>query len=139
MGVFVIVEIFTNAFFAIFVAFGAILALLCSLIGAPFVVQLVIFVIGSVGTVLSLRKRILNRFKVPYYKRLISGIDGLVGTDGITTRVIQNNILPGRVRIHGENWMAITYDKAPIENSQKVTVVAVENGKLVVSKVEELN
>lgn len=138
IGVFIVVEIFTSAFYAIFVVCGAIFALLCDVFGGPLALQLVIFAAGSAGTVLSLRKPLLKRFRIPHYKRLISGIDGLVGNVGITTRVIENSIVPGRVRIHGENWMAITYDKIPIKDNQKVTVIAVENGKLVVSVIEEI-
>jgi membrane protein implicated in regulation of membrane protease activity len=135
-GIFLVVEIASTAFYAIFIAFGSLVAFVSALIGAPVVVQLVLFVVFSLGTVLSLRNKLVKAFKIPHYKKLVSGIDGLVGSDGIVVREVLNNISPGKVKVHGESWLAITYDKEPIVHNDHVTVIAVESGKLVVAKIE---
>jgi membrane protein implicated in regulation of membrane protease activity len=130
----ILAEFRTSAFFALFISLGAIFGFVAAVLGANVAIQTVGFALVTIVSIFSLRRFIVKRFHVPTYQRLVSGIEGLVGETGIVVEDVKDDTVPGRVRVRGDNWLAITYDPTPICVNEKIAVVMVEDGKLVVSK-----
>ena len=120
---------------SIWFSFGALIALLVSFIpGVAWWIELIIFVVVSVATLLALRP-VVKRF----YKRnnIRTNVDSFVGKRGYVIEDI-TLLKPGAIKIGDVSWTAI-----PVDNNQKILenevieVVAINGNKLVVKKVED--
>ena len=120
---------------SIWFSFGALIALLVSFIpGVAWWIELIIFVVVSVATLLALRP-VVKRF----YKRnnIRTNVDSFVGKRGYVIEDI-TFLKPGAIKIGDVSWTAI-----PVDNNQKILenevieVVAVNGNKLIVKKVED--
>ena len=120
---------------SIWFSFGALIALLVSFIpGVAWWIELIIFVVVSVATLLALRP-VVKRF----YKRnnIRTNVDSFVGKRGYVIEDI-TFLKPGAIKIGDVSWTAI-----PIDNNEKILenevieVVAINGNKLVVKKVED--
>jgi len=120
---------------SIWFSFGALIALLVSFIpGVAWWIELIIFVVVSVATLLALRP-VVKRF----YKRnnIRTNVDSFVGKRGYVIEDI-TFLKPGAIKIGDVSWTAI-----PVDNNQKILenevieVVAINGNKLVVKKVED--
>ena len=120
---------------SIWFSFGALIALLVSFIpGVAWWIELIIFVVVSVATLLALRP-VVKRF----YKRnnIRTNVDSFVGKRGYVIEDI-TFLKPGAIKIGDVSWTAI-----PVDNNEKILenevieVVAINGNKLVVKKVED--
>ena len=120
---------------SIWFSFGALIALLVSFIpGVAWWIELIVFVVVSVATLLALRP-VVKRF----YKRnnIRTNVDSFVGKRGYVIEDI-TFLKPGAIKIGDVSWTAI-----PIDNNEKILenevieVVAINGNKLVVKKVED--
>lgn len=131
--VFILVEIFTQGLTSIWLAGGALAALIADLLGAGMVVQIVLFLLVSA---------ILLVFTRPFAKKYVNGktvktnAEGLIGMTGRVTETIDNLNSTGTVFINGLEWMARTQESEPIPAESNVTVVKIEGVKLIVKKTE---
>ncbi|MDZ4182279.1 MAG: NfeD family protein [Candidatus Cloacimonadaceae bacterium] len=132
--VFVIIEIFDPAFFFISLGIGAIgTALICL---APFVansVPLQIFIFAVISFISFLFMRKLGR-KVLSHPGSETNVFALKGKIGHVTVEIPAEG-KGRVKVGGEEWVAIEADNGMIEHDAKVIVEEIEGNKLIVRKV----
>jgi len=120
---------------SIWFSFGALIALLVSFIpGVAWWIELIVFVVVSVATLLALRP-VVKRF----YKRnnIKTNVDSFVGKRGYVIEDI-TLLKPGAIKIGDVSWTAIPIDKnAKILENEVIEVVAINGNKLVVKKVED--
>lgn len=120
---------------SIWFSFGALIALLVSFIpGVAWWIELIVFVVVSVATLLALRP-VVKRF----YKRnnIRTNVDSFVGKRGYVIEDI-TFLKPGAIKIGDVSWTAIPIDKnAKILENEVIEVVAINGNKLVVKKVED--
>lgn len=133
--VLVAIELHSTAFFALFAALGSAVALGEALLGLAVIWQLVSFIGVSLVSILLFRKVLLRRFSSEKPK-LRSGIYGLVGELGVVVEPVEGHVTPGRIRLRGDRWLAITYDTSPLNPDQKALVIGIEDGKLVITATE---
>ena len=129
------VEALGPALVSVWFAFGALVALIVSFIpDVAWWVEVVIFVVISLATLLALRPVLRRYFKRNNYN---TNIDSFTGKRGYVIEDI-TYLKPGAVKIGDVSWTAI-----PVERDQKILenevieVVAVNGNKLIVKKVEE--
>lgn len=136
LGVFVIalaVEALGTELVSIWFALGAIVSLIISFIpGVQWWIQLIVFFVVSVATLLALRP-ILHRFM----KRDIvsSNIDELIHKKGVVITPI-DNMNCGEVKLGSNIWRAISSSEECIAKDAVVEILAIEGNKLIVSEVK---
>lgn len=130
-----LIEASGPALVSVWFSFGALIALIVSFIPeVPWWVEVIVFVVISIATLLALRP-ILKRF----YKRnnINTNIDSFTGKRGYVIEDI-TFLKPGAVKIGDVSWTAIPANKdQTILEDEVIEVVAVRGNKLIVKKVEE--
>jgi membrane protein implicated in regulation of membrane protease activity len=123
-------EIFTpGLFFLGPVALAAVAAALVALFGVGVVVQLLVFIAGSIATVAFLRPIARRHLHMPAALR--TGAAALEGTKALVLQRVDAN--GGRVRIGGEEWSARAYmDDQVLEPGTRVEVVKIEGATALV-------
>ena len=129
------VEALGPALVSVWFAFGALVALIVSFIPeVAWWVEVVIFVVISLATLLALRPVLRRYFKRNNYN---TNIDSFTGKRGYVIEDI-TYLKPGAVKIGDVSWTAIPVDKdQKILENEVIEVVAVNGNKLIVKKVEE--
>lgn len=131
MILFIFVEIFTFNLVSIWFIFGSLLALIFSLFVDNFIVQVTVFVITSLVTLI---------FSRPFVKKYMAkkiektNLDLVIGKTAIVTTA-PTKISNGQAKIQGKFWTIISDDK--IELNDEVEVLEIEGVKLKVRKVEK--
>lgn len=131
--VFVLAEVATVAFFALFGAAGALAAALAAAMGFGFAGQVISFAAVSLLGVLAVRPflmRYLARRRAP---ELLSGASSMLGRQALVVEPIEGPHQPGHVRISGEDWPALSVDGAAVGAGAEVVVVELRQATLVVS------
>lgn len=116
-----IIELGSGDFFVTCFAIGAIGALVSSFLGIPLWMQILIFSLCSVLSILFIRPPLLRWLHAKGEHRL-SNAEALVGR----TATVVEPIAPdgsGYVKIDGDVWKAVTCDAEHIERGEKVRVV----------------
>ena len=131
----VIVEASGPALVSIWFALGALVALIISVIpGAPWWVELIVFIVISTATLLALRpifKKYLKRNVVK------TNMDSFIGKKGYVIEDIAF-LKPGAVKIGDVSWTAIPVNENDtIKENEVIEVVAISGNKIIVKKVEE--
>ena len=129
--VFIIVEIFAAGFFYACFTLGALAAWASSLITGNPIWQIVIFCVVSIGLIPVSRifARKITDESVPQ-----AGADALVGLSGIVTEAIRPAEDTGRVRVDGQNWLAVGAED--IEVGAKIKVTALRGARLTVEAID---
>ena len=129
------VEAIGPSLVSVWFSFGALVALIVSFIpNVEWWVEVVVFVVISVATLVALRP-IIKR----YYKRnnFNTNIDSYAGKRGYVIEDI-TYLRPGAVKIGDVSWTAIPVDKdQTILENEVIEVVRVSGNKLIVKKVED--
>lgn len=128
-----IIEGLTVQLVCVWFACGSLVAMLASLMGAPPVLQLVLFFITSVA-VLIFGRPFLKEKLTP--KKTATNADALIGQNGIVTEEIDNGLGTGRVDVSGLGWAARSAGGEVIPARQAVTVRKIEGVKLIVEPAE---
>ena len=128
------VEALGPSLVSVWFAFGALVALIVSFIpNVAWWVEVVIFVVISLATLLALRPVLKRYFKRNNYN---TNIDSFTGKRGYVIEDIEY-LKPGAVKIGDVSWTAIPVDKdQKILDGEVIEVVAVNGNKLIVKKVE---
>ena len=132
MVIFLIVEGATAAITTIWFAAGALIAMVASLLGAELWLQITMFVIVSVGLILSLRP-LLKKFITP--KKVRTNVDSVIDSQGIVIEAIDNLAGTGRVKLGGMEWSARSVTGERIPENTVVKVEKIEGVKVFVSTV----
>lgn len=133
LGIFivlVIIEIVTVDLVSIWFIVGALGSTFASLVTDDLFIQLMVFVIGSIITLLCTRK-IFN--KVKKREMIPTNLDRIIGFTGEVTEDITKD--SGEVKVDGKRWSAIS--DSQINVGSKVEILAIDGVKLRVRKKEE--
>jgi membrane protein implicated in regulation of membrane protease activity len=116
-------EIHTNAFIAVFVGAGAIVPFFLALASVPFAVEAVLWLVISAALVGALRPAALHRF---HRKGVIDlsapAKSTMTNLTGFVEDAVGDEGHPGRVKIKGESWRAVTSAKETIPDGTQVIV-----------------
>ena len=123
-------EVFTpGLFFLGPVALAAVAAGVAALVGLGLVVQLLVFIAGSVASVLVLRPIARAHLHMPAALR--TGTAALEGAKAVVVQRVDAD--GGRVRIGGEEWSARAYMEGQVlEPGTRVEVVKIEGATALV-------
>jgi len=111
------------------VALAAVAAGFVALAGVGSVLQLIVFIAGSVASVLFLRPLARRHLQMPAALR--TGTAALEGTKAVVLQRVDAH--GGRVRIGGEEWSARAYmDDGIYEPGERVEVVKIEGATALV-------
>ena len=131
-GIFLAVEFGTVALISIWFVVGSVAALIASLLGAAFWLQILVFALVSLVALLVafplVKKRVAAQ-KVP------TNVDALPGRKALVTEAIDNLAGTGTIKLEGKLWTARSADGRPLPKGTVVTVRAVEGVKAIVSPV----
>lgn len=128
---FLIIEGSTVALVSIWFSAGAAVALLLSLVHAPFWVQVLAFLVVSAGLLAMLRPTLRKHQKITK-----TNVDSVIGSVGLVTADIDNISAAGQVKLGAMTWTARSTSGTPIPTGTKVRVDRVEGVKVFVSPVK---
>lgn len=138
LGIFIValvIEALSPELVSIWFAAGALISVIVSLIPeTKWWIQLIIFVVVSVSTLLCLRP-VIRKFM----KRNIvnSNVDEIVHKKGKMTKAC-DELNHGEVKINGVLWTACSSDeKTPIAEGKLVEVLSISGNKLIVKEIKE--
>ncbi|MBJ7594050.1 MAG: NfeD family protein [Candidatus Dormibacteraeota bacterium] len=133
---FVILEVHTQAFYAVFVAVGAAAAAITALAGGPLWLQGVLFAVLAIGGSTLIRPTLRARFDsavpVARFRGIQGSADGLVGQPAITLDTVGDEHHPGHALFANDRWLAVTDRAEPLPADIPVVVVAVRGTTLLV-------
>ena len=132
--VMLIVEALSTELVSIWFSFGALIALIVSFIDkVPWWVEVIVFIVVSIATLLAMRPVLKRYFKTNVIK---TNVDSYTGKRGYVIEDIEY-LKPGAVKIGDVSWTAIPVDKdQKILENEIIEVVSVSGNKLIVRKVE---
>ncbi len=127
-----IIEASTVSLVCIWFALGALAALISSLFGGPLWLQILLFIIVTVVTLIFTRPLVKKYFSKDSHKP--TNADMVIGKDANVIEAIDNLSGTGAVRCMGKIWSARSENGEIIAEGQIVTPVKIEGVKLIVSK-----
>lgn len=127
-----VIELNTMDLASIWFSLGALVAFVLAIIGFGPTIQIVVFVVVSIGLILSVRPVAKNYFKT---NAISTNADRLIGKVAVCTEGIRAGER-GEVKIDGKYWLAVTNGTFDIELDERVEVLAIEGVKLIVDKIE---
>ncbi|MBR3646599.1 MAG: NfeD family protein [Lachnospiraceae bacterium] len=131
--VLIVIEVFTVGLTTIWFALGSLVAYFAHLLGAGTWVQMVLFIIISVVSMILIRPIAIRTLK---NKNVKTNVDAIAGKKVKVLKTINNIEAAGEVLIDGIEWTARTEDDTVIEKDEIVEVVRIEGVKAIVKKVE---
>lgn len=126
------IEVTTLDLVFIMFAVGALAAVVLASVGAPFVLQVVAFVVVALLLLAVLRPVLVRRVRVG--DETLTGSAALVGRGALVLETVTET--GGRVKLHGEVWSARVSSQAPGSSflpGQPVRVIAIEGATAVVA------
>jgi membrane protein implicated in regulation of membrane protease activity len=126
MVIFLVAEAATVTVTSLWFAAGAMVALLASVLGAKFWLQVVLFLVVSATMLIALRPMIKKYF-TPKLTR--TNVDAIIGTQGYVTADIDNMAATGTVKLGAMEWTARSADGNPIPKGALVKVDRIEGVK----------
>lgn len=130
-AVLLVIELLTVNLVTVWFAFGAVAAIICSFFTDSIFIQLLVFLITSVITLLVM-KPLLKRFKS--FDITPTNLDRVIGKIGEVTKSIDQDKY-GEVKILGSTWTASS--KSHINIGERVKVLSIDGVKLIVQKEEK--
>ena len=128
---FVVLEAATYQMVSIWFAIGAVGGIIASALGASFKTQMLVFIAVSVVFLLALRPVSMKILKTRGAK---TNIDGLIGTEVLITKDIDNLNGVGEGKINGMTWSVRSLDNAKIPANTIAVIEKVEGVKLIVTR-----
>jgi membrane protein implicated in regulation of membrane protease activity len=126
-----IIEAVTLALTTVWMAIGALLAMVAALLHFPFYIQMLIFILSSLILLIFTRPSAIKYMKVGQEK---TNVESYIGKKvQITREISRHNI--GEARLDGKVWSAVSDDPEEILTpSDEAEVVRIEGVKLVLRK-----
>lgn len=125
-----VIEAATVNLMTIWFAFGALAALITSLLGGELWLQIVVFVMVTILTLVPTRKLAKKYFGKSRHQA--TNADVVIGKDCAVTEEIDNLYATGAVKCMGKEWSARSETDEKIATGEIVTAVAIEGVKLIV-------
>ena len=130
-GVLAAGEIFTMGFFLGPIAIAAVLSAAVALAGAGLAIQWVVFIVGSLGSLLVLRPVARRHLRTPPSIR--TGTAALLGAPATVLERVDRS--GGQVKIGGEIWSARSYDEDDsFEAGARVEVMKIDGATALVAE-----
>lgn len=122
------IEIVTLGLTTIWFAIGAIAAFIATLFHADYIIQLVLFIIVSVVTLV-----ITRPIAIKYFNRntIKTNVDGIIGKKVMVTKAITGMNRYGEAELNGETWTAMSRT-GTFMPGDTAEIEAVEGVKLIV-------
>lgn len=131
-AVFLLVEIMTLGLTSIWFAGAAVVAAILALIGIPFLIQMLIFVVVTC-LLFALTRPIAKRYLNSKVQK--TNTDALIGQRAIVKETINNMESRGRVQLNGQDWTARSIEAGEIiPAGSEVTVRKIQGVKLIVER-----
>lgn len=130
MVVFGILEAITLGLTSLWFVFGAVVALIAAMLGAPFWAQVILFCGSSAVFLVFTKPAAKNLLKIGGER---TNTDLLLGERGIVTTEIMPFAM-GQVKVKGQIWSALAEDGEPIGQNETVIVDSIEGVKLIVRR-----
>lgn len=124
-----IIEALTAQLVSIWFVVGGVAGLIAYVCGAPFWLQLDLFVVVTALTLLVTRPFVK---KLMHFKKVDTNADRYIGKDGIVITEINNTLGHGQVKVMGSVWTARSTDGSVIPAGANVLIHAIEGVKLIV-------
>ena len=134
MVVFLLAEAMTVTLVSIWIAAGALVAIVVALLGGSLGLQVVLFLVTASALLISLRTMV-RRFIHP--KLIRTNVDSVVGSTGVVLTPINNVAALGQVKLGGMEWSARSTDGTHIPAGTLVKVDRIEGVKVFVSPAKE--
>lgn len=128
-----IIEILTTDLVSIWFAAGGIVSLIACLLGASQMIQIVLFVIVSIFTIIIVRPIAKKYLRTNIEK---TNVDRVIGKHGLVTKTITADN-KGEVKVMSTSWPATSLDNTIINEGDYCEIIAIEGVHLVVKKIEE--
>lgn len=125
------IEALTMNLVTVWIALGALVALISSILIDDIAIQTIIFIVTTLLTLIFTRKFVCNVLKV---KSVKTNLDSVIGQVGIVTSEISED-KPGRIKVAGKIWTAISNNSISI--GEKVDILSIEGVKLIVKRRDE--
>ena len=132
MVVFLVIEAVTVGIVSVWLAIGALFAMVTAMLGANLWVQITVFLVVSAIALYFTRplvKKFVNNKVEP------TNADMLIGKECRVVETIDNLSGTGAVYVDGKTWTARTVDEEIIPEGQLVKAERIEGVKLIVSKI----
>lgn len=117
---------------SIWFSIGSFFALLCALMHAHYLIQIIVFAVISLLCILLFRPIMTNYFRGNI---VATNADRIIGQHIRLIEAIEENKW-GKLSFNGANWSAISYNNLPIPADTMVTVLAIEGAKVVVKAID---
>lgn len=131
-----IVEIATVNLVSIWFCFGALVTMLLTLLGLPFLWQIVVFIAASSLLLVFTRPIVKKHLGI---KKEKTNADMVEGKEGVVLADIDNNNPGGLVKVDGREWTAKSVQNNIIPAGTRVRVLRIEGVKVVVEQLTEKN
>ena len=132
--IFVIVEIFTSGFAVMCISFGCLFGAATSALDWDVKWQLLAFAVGTVLAFVTVRP-LVYKFFYKKSREVKTNADALVGRRAIVTERIEGELHPGRVKVDGDDWKAVSLDAEPVEVGDAVEIAAINSVIVTVKKI----
>ncbi len=119
---------------SVWFAVGALVAAVAGLLHGQLWLQVVLFLVVSVG-LLALLFPLVKKYLNPKIEK--TNVDSIIGSQGYVTSHIHNVEAQGQVKLGGMEWSARSSDGSPIQAGTLVQVDRIEGVKVFVSPVRE--
>ena len=130
---FILVEAATVTMVSLWFAGGALAALVVSLLGGGFLLQMIAFLVVSTA-LLALLRPLARKHFTPKLTR--TNVDSVIGMEGYVTADIDNVAATGTVKLGAMEWTARSVSGEKISTGTLVKVKKIEGVKAFVSPVE---
>lgn len=130
MIVFLFMEASTVVMVSLWFAAGALTAMIASLLGAEFWLQVILFVTVS-GVLLSLLRPVFRKYIKPRITK--TNLDAVIGAVGVVTARIDNIQSAGQIKLGAMEWTARSTSGEVIEEGTQVKVDRIEGVKVYVT------
>ena len=130
-----VIEALTLGLTTIWFAGGGIVAAIFAAMGAPVIVQVILFLVVSVLLLYFTRPIAVKAFNKT---RTLTNSEGLVGKHAYVTEEIDNIKATGKVKIDGMEWTARTKADGPVIGvGSLISVISIEGVKAIVEEIKE--
>lgn len=132
--IFVIIEMFTSGFAVMCISIGCLFGAVASAIDWELKWQLLAFAIGTALAFMTVRPLVYKFFYNKSHE-VKTNMDALVGRKALVTERIEGELHPGRVKVDGDDWKAVSLEAEAIEVGEAVEITALNSVIVTVKKI----
>ena len=129
----ILAEAASAALISIWIAAGAVVALIAAALGASWILQLTLFVVFSAILLIFTRPLVKKLFPKKF---IPTNSDSYAGKTAVVVEDIDSARGLGRVRFNGVDWIAVTEHEELIPKDSVVRIKEVRGAKLLVEKAD---